>query len=214
MLDWTMILMIAPPILMALIIHEFSHAYVANKLGDPTAKDAGRLTLNPLAHLDLMGTIMAFIIHIGWAKPVPVNPSNFKNPRKDMLWVSLAGPTSNVLLALIFGIVYRIFQSSIHTLNSNILELIHSMLGFAVLINLILAFFNIIPLPPLDGSNILLGLVPRKYDRQMAVFQRYGQLVLFALVIINLIFDIPLFYYLYMPFVRALSYLFAGEIFI
>ncbi|MBN1154093.1 site-2 protease family protein [candidate division KSB1 bacterium] len=202
----------APPILLALTFHEYSHAYVANRLGDSTAKDSGRLTLNPLSHLDLLGTIMVFIIHIGWAKPVTVNPANFKNPRKDLLWVSLAGPASNLLLAIIFGLLYRFMQiEAIYNAASGVWVIGMNMISFAVLINLILAFFNLIPLPPLDGSKILSGLVPAKYDRFLSTFERYGHFALLALVVLSMVFDLPVFSYFYMPFVRLLSFLFAGE---
>ena len=100
-------LIIAPPILFALTVHEYAHGWVALKFGDPTAKMAGRLTLNPLSHLDPIGTIMLFLIHLGWAKPVPVNPYYFRDPRRDMMWVSFAGPGANILAAFGFGLIIR-----------------------------------------------------------------------------------------------------------
>ena len=146
MLSLPIMLIIAPPILLALTFHEFAHAFVANRLGDTTAKNAGRLTLNPLAHLDLVGTLMVFIIRIGWAKPVPVNPLNFQNPKKDLLWVSLAGPLSNILLAFLFGFLCRLLDiTHLNITQLSITEIIRFMIGFSVMINLILAFFNIIP---------------------------------------------------------------------
>ena len=215
MISLPYILIIAPPILLALTFHEFAHAFVANKFGDPTAKNAGRLTLNPLAHLDLVGTIMVFIIRIGWAKPVPVNPLNFKNPRKDLLWVSLAGPLSNIFLAFIFGLLCRMMNVTTLNISSfNAVEIIKFMLGFGMLINLILAFFNIIPIPPLDGSKILTGLLPAKFDPVIDNFLKYGHFVLLGLIIISVVFDIPIFYKLYRPFVRLFSTLFAGANFI
>jgi len=205
------ILMIAPPILIALTFHEFAHAYIAYRLGDPTAKNSGRLTLNPLAHLDLVGTIMVFIIHIGWAKPVPVNPAYFKNPKKDTLYVSLAGPLSNIILAFIFGIMCRILNvTTLYPADLSVMEIVKFMCAFGVLINLVLAFFNIIPLPPLDGSKILMGLVPDKYNSYVELLMRYGHFVLLGLVIMSVVFSIPIFYYLYVPFVRVFSYIFAG----
>ena len=206
-----MILIIAPPILLALTFHECAHAYVAYRLGDPTAKNLGRLTLNPLAHLDIIGTIMVFIIHIGWAKPVPVNPMNFKNPKKDLLWVSLAGPLANIFLAFVFGILFR----TLHTTAQNPLaEIIKVMIIYGVLINLILAFFNIIPLPPLDGSKILAGIIPSEYESSFEQFMKYGHFILLGLIVLSMVFNIPIFSYFYKPFVRYLSYLFAGESFI
>ena len=206
-----LILMIAPPILLALTFHEFSHAYIAYRLGDSTAKDMGRLTLNPLAHLDLVGTIMVFIIRIGWAKPVPVNPLNFKNPKKDLLWVSLAGPLSNMLLAYIFGLLCRILHITDLTItNFSMMELIKFMVAYGMLINLILAFFNIIPIPPLDGSKILAAFLPSK---GVEPFMKYGQFLLLGLIALSMVLDIPIFYKLYNPFLRLFSYLFAGVIF-
>ena len=102
------LLLIAPPILLALTFHEYAHAYVANRFGDDTAKQSGRLSLNPLRHLDPLGTIMIFLVHFGWAKPVPVNPYRLKNPKKDMLWISAAGPFANMALALASGILLRL----------------------------------------------------------------------------------------------------------
>lgn len=209
------VLMIAPPILLALTIHEFAHAYVANRFGDPTAKNAGRLTLNPLAHLDMLGTIMVFIVSIGWAKPVPVNPYNLKNPRKDMLWISLAGPGSNVLMALGFGILCRMLNVQyLYPLDFSAFEIAKSMVGYGMLINLILAFFNIIPLPPLDGSKILAGILPPHYDPYLQIFTRYGHYLLLILIVLSVAFNIPVFQTIYLPFVRALSFLFGGISFI
>jgi Zn-dependent protease len=214
MLSLPFILMIAPPILIALTFHEFAHAYVANKLGDPTAKDMGRLTLNPLTHLDIVGTIMVFLIHIGWAKPVPVNPLNFRNPKRDLLWVSLAGPMSNILLAFIAGLIFRLFNIDYSNPKEfSTMGIIPFMLAFSVLINLILAFFNILPIPPLDGSKILGGLLPAKFEPIYNQFLGYGHFVLLGLIVLSMVADIPIFSYIYLPFVRFFSVLFAGESF-
>lgn len=215
MLSLPFVIMIAPPILLALTIHEFAHAYVANRLGDPTARDAGRLTLNPLAHLDVLGTIMVFIVSIGWAKPVPVNPNNLKNPRKDMLWISLAGPGSNILMAFGFGLLCRMLNvQHLYPLDFSAMEIMKSMAGYGMLINLILAFFNIIPLPPLDGSKILAGLLPPQYDRYLQIFTRYGHYILLFLIVLSVAFHVPVFQTIYLPFVRILSFLFGGISFI
>lgn len=208
-------LLIAPPILLALTIHEFAHAYIANKLGDPTAKEHGRLTLNPLKHLDLMGTLMVFIIRIGWAKPVPVNPLYFQNPKRDMLWVSLAGPLSNILLAFIFGFIYRVFNITFfQSANELATQIIQFMLSYTIIINLILAFFNILPIPPLDGSKILAGLLPPQYEAMYEKYMGYGHFVLLGLIVLSVFLKIPIFSALYLPFVRFFSYLFAGTQFI
>ncbi len=204
-------LIIAPPILIALTIHEFSHAYVANRFGDPTAKLAGRLTLNPLPHLDLLGTAMLFIAHIGWAKPVPVNPFNMKNPPKDMIWVSLAGPASNLALAFLFGMGCRILGvTSLHDITPGILGLVQFMLAFGMMINIVLAIFNLLPFPPLDGSKILMGLLPARYEHILSPFLQFGPVILIGLIAIGYITNHSILWAILQPFVRFFSYLFAG----
>ena len=200
-------LIIAPPIFLALTFHEYCHAYVANRLGDPTAKMMGRLTMNPLYHLDLLGTAMLFIAGIGWAKPVPVNPFNLSNPKRDMLWVSLAGPGSNMVLALLFGICLRIigitgFHSGIETLIT--------MIFYGMTINIALAFFNLIPIPPLDGSKILMGLIPAKYEEQFEPLMKYGSTILIGIIVLGFVTRVPILSYLISPFIRLFSYVFAG----
>lgn len=135
-------------ILLALAVHEAAHALVAFRLGDDTAKLAGRLTLNPLAHLDPIGTLMFLLVGFGWGKPVPVNPNNFRNPAVDDFKVALAGPISNLLLAILFGLSLRLFHNSLDQWATNALSL-------AVFLNLALMLFNVIPIPPLDGSKVL-----------------------------------------------------------
>lgn len=180
------ITLMAPPILLALTLHEFAHGYIAYRLGDPTAKAAGRLTLNPLSHLDPIGTIAFFLINIGWAKPVPVNGSYFKNPQKDMLLVALAGPLTNLLLAVASAVVFK-FVDMLNTLISSeilsqtILEPFSLMLVISVWINLILCIFNFLPIPPLDGSRILMGILPADMARTYASFERYGFIVILLL---------------------------------
>jgi len=154
-------------LLIAVTIHEYSHALVADRLGDPTARSYGRLTLNPLAHLDPLGTIMLFIAHFGWGKPVPIDPYNFKSPRRDEILVSLAGPLSNFILALVFSRFSGIFPYIL------------------TYTNLYLGIFNLFPFPPLDGSKVLLNLLP--VDQALKIeqaFNTYG-FVLIALLIIS-----------------------------
>lgn len=151
-------------LVVAVTVHEFSHAWVANYLGDPTAKYRGRVTLNPMAHLDLMGTIMLFLIGLGWGKPVPVNPANLNHPKRDSSLVSLAGPASNILTAIVIAIPYKYL-----VMNGGTPE------GAAFLrtvfdLNIILALFNFIPLPPLDGSKMIGVFVP---DRHYVAYQRF-----------------------------------------
>ncbi len=205
----TYYLLLAPPILLALTFHEFAHAYVAFRLGDDTAEKQGRLTLNPLAHLDWLGTLMLFIIQLGWAKPVPVNPNNFKNPRQGMLWVALAGPLSNILLAAALGAVYRFslsFDQSISIIGANLLFMIR----FGVLINLILAFFNLLPIPPLDGSKVLFTFVPARFDHLIASFSRIGPLLLLALIVIGNRANFQVIWPLIRPPVRLLATVFGN----
>ncbi len=177
-------LLLAGPILFAVTVHELAHGYVADRLGDPTARLAGRLTLNPLRHLDLMGTLAFFITQaIGWAKPVPINPANFRRPRRDMIWVSLAGPAANLVLALIFARVYLFFAGS-----SGAAAYLPALRLLAVLvtINVGLAVFNLLPIPPLDGSHVLEGLLPAHlavaYDR----IRPYGFFIILALIFFGL----------------------------
>lgn len=179
-------IILAPPLLLALTFHEFSHGFVAFSLGDPTAKNAGRLTMNPLRHLDPIGTIAFFFIKFGWAKPVPVNPLNFKNPRKDMLWVALAGPISNLFLAITSAIlikavlfIYSVVPNS--QLMAAILVPFAHMLIASVWINLVLAIFNFLPIPPLDGSRILSGLLPEDMARFYASIDKYGFIIILLL---------------------------------
>ncbi len=176
----------APPLLLALTLHEYAHGYVAYRLGDPTARDAGRLTLNPLSHLDPIGTIAFFFIKFGWAKPVPVNPYYFKNPRKDMLWVALAGPVTNLMLAvasavLLKGIVGTASVLPYTPLLEAILVPLYNMLVASVWINLVLCIFNFLPIPPLDGGRIMTGLLPEDMARTYASLERYGFIVILLL---------------------------------
>lgn len=201
-------LLLAPPILLALTFHEYAHAYVAYRLGDDTAARQGRLTLNPLVHLDLLGTIMLFIIQLGWAKPVPVNPQNFKNPRQGMFWVAVAGPLSNIVLAAICGLLLRLFDS--FALEAGGYLYLRMMLRTAVIINLILAFFNLIPIPPLDGSKVLFSFVPPRFDRFMFQLSRFGPFLLLAIILLGNRFDISLIWRFIGPPVRYLSLLFAN----
>ncbi|MFW2367679.1 MAG: site-2 protease family protein [Desulforhopalus sp.] len=182
----TEIIILAPPLLLALTFHEFAHGYIAYRLGDPTAQNAGRLTLNPLSHLDPLGTIAFFFIKFGWAKPVPVNPVYFRNPKKDMLWVALAGPLTNLALAVISAIltkgVWFIAANLPYSGTAEaILVPINAMLVASVWINLVLCIFNFLPIPPLDGSRILTGLLPNKLALSYLQLERYGFIIILVL---------------------------------
>ncbi|PID75084.1 MAG: site-2 protease family protein [Deltaproteobacteria bacterium] len=186
MIDIAQAAIIAPPLLFSLTLHEVAHGYTAYRLGDPTAKSLGRLSLNPLKHLDPIGTLAFFLIKVGWAKPVPVNPVYFKKPRKDMLWVALAGPMTNLVLAVISAFLAKglwLMGSFIpySSLAEAIIVPLGRMLLASVWINLLLCIFNFLPIPPLDGSRILTGLLPQNLAFKYAQFERYGFLLVLVL---------------------------------
>jgi len=171
-----------PAILIALTLHEFSHARVAYAFGDPTAKNEGRLSLNPLRHLDPIGALLLLIAGFGWAKAVPVNPFYFEGNRKrKMLWVSLAGPVSNLLQAFVGTFFLFLFMQYV-TSYSQFFQYIFLFLLSYIQINLMLAVFNILPIPPLDGSKILAGVLPNRAARFIYGVERHGSLILLLLV--------------------------------
>lgn len=172
-----------PIFLFAMVIHEVAHGWVAYKLGDPTAKFSGRLTLNPVSHIDPIGTIVLPLTLIimgspfvfGWAKPVPINFMGLRNPKKDIIWVGAAGPLANMIFAFIAVALSRLFPIGNFPLLSDIFKL-------TILVNLILAAFNLIPIPPLDGSRILFGLLPPNLAMKYMRIEPYGFIVLFILL--------------------------------
>ena len=174
-------LMSIPAFLLALTVHEFFHAWMADRLGDPTARHMGRLTLNPIAHLDIMGTIVIVVSNFtfGWAKPVPVNPYNLRNPKRDDLLISVAGPFSNLGLAVLFALIY----SAISSMNMGLPAPVMRIIDFTIWINIVLAFFNLIPLFPLDGSHILRSLLPDSMGPSLDQFERVGPFILLALLV-------------------------------
>lgn len=184
----TQLILIVPGFLLAITVHEYTHGYVALRLGDPTAKLAGRLTFNPISHLDPIGTLALVLTRmIGWAKPVPVDPRYLKNPRQDMLWISLGGPAANmvaaVVLALVLHVILFLFEGRPASQLSNyFVGPLFLILRFAVRINIVLAVFNLIPVPPLDGSSILAGLLPRDLAFQYEKLQPYGFIILLLLI--------------------------------
>jgi Zn-dependent protease len=183
---------------------------MAFHLGDDTAYLAGRLTLNPLSHLDPIGTLMLFLVHIGWAKPVPVNPYNFRNPRRDLIWVSLAGPGANLLLAFLSGMILRIFMRQHLILDMSAGGILTMMIVYSVLINIVLAIFNLIPIPPLDGSKILGGVLRGELAYRYATLERWGPIIFVILIASGYFLKIPILWWIISPFVRILSILFAG----
>ncbi|KMY65983.1 peptidase M50 [Desulfocarbo indianensis] len=179
---------LAPPILFALTIHEVAHGWIAYAKGDPTAKAAGRLTLNPFKHLDLTGTLVFFVTAwlgagIGWAKPVPVDYRNLRNPRRDMMWISAAGPVVNLLFAVLIAVVFRLLLwAGLFSEYAVWKDFLAQVLLVGVRINVILAFFNLIPLPPLDGSGVLAGLLSPRAAAKYHGLARYGFVILLALI--------------------------------
>ncbi len=179
----TLILSI-PALLLAITFHEFAHGYVAYRLGDPTAKNSGRLSLNPLKHLDLLGALSLLLFGFGWAKPVPVNPMYFESPKKGMVLVGLAGPLANIFLAFISLATLEVFNINIQSLsmNSGIVVYIAVMLLYTALLNIGLAVFNLIPIPPLDGSKIFSSILPRKLYFGIMKYENYAHIILLLLL--------------------------------
>ena len=196
------------PLLFAMVLHEFAHGWVANRLGDSTARRQGRLTLNPLAHIDPIGTVLVPLLcllmpggfFIGWAKPVPIDPRNLSHPRRDMAWVAAAGPAMNLVLAIVSAAAFSVFLMLDPTLKEflfrssavprqhlagMVLLPLTVMALYSVLINVLLMLFNLIPIPPLDGGRILTSLLPARQALTLAHLEPYGMILIFALVLLD-----------------------------
>ncbi len=171
-------------LIFSVIVHEVSHGFMADYLGDPTARLQGRLTLNPLKHIDPVGSIIVPLITslagftFGWAKPVIYNPYNLKDRRKGEFLIAIAGPLSNVFLALIFGLLIRVLMTDATALSPFV-----ELLSYVVIINIILAVFNLVPVPPLDGSKLLLAFLPNQYGQTREMLERFGPILVIILIV-------------------------------
>lgn len=181
----TYILILAFCVLFSLSVHEFSHGLAAYAVGDKTAKYSGRLSLNPLAHLDPFGAICLFLFGFGWAKPVPVNPWNFKNKKGGMILTALAGPFSNFLLAFIAMVIYTLLgglRFSSASFGFTLASVFYELAYYMIMINLGLGLFNLIPIPPLDGSKVLTAILPERTYFKLMDYERYGFIILIILI--------------------------------
>jgi Zn-dependent protease len=200
------------PTLLAIILHEVSHGWVADRLGDSTARYSGRITLNPAAHIDLFGTIILPLVFLltpgrfifGYAKPVPINPYNLRNPRRDMIWISLAGILTNLALAALSAMLFRIMALSLNGSWGLMITPLLMMLRVSVMINIILAVFNAIPIPPLDGSRVLAHLLPPESSAIFTKLEPYGFIIILFLFFTGMIDFI-------WPIIRFFMILFLGH---
>ncbi|MBE7062579.1 MAG: site-2 protease family protein [Clostridia bacterium] len=189
--DLRTMLLRLPIVFLAITVHECAHGYVAYLLGDRTAKMYGRLTLNPLHHMDIMGVLCMVLFGFGWAKPVPVNPQYFKNPKGGMSLVGLAGPLSNFLMAAIFSVLYGLLARFFPTSESFVVEFFSNLLAVGIMLNIGLGIFNLIPIPPLDGSKILAYFLPNRWYYKLMEYERYAMPVLILLLFLGIL-DRPL----------------------
>lgn len=184
-LDWSVLLNMLLSIVPALIcitLHELSHGAVAYALGDDTAKNAGRLTLNPIAHIDWWGLVMMVLFRFGWAKPVPVNMYRFKNPKRGMAITALAGPVSNVIIAAVFLFLYGVLYTPLYLHGNAVTTAIEQMIMTTSYLSLALAIFNFVPISPLDGSKVLFSFLSDEAYYKLMRYERYGMILLMVLV--------------------------------
>ncbi len=183
-----------PIVLLSLSVHETAHGYVANRLGDPTAKSLGRLTLNPVKHIDPFGFICMALVGFGWAKPVPINTRYFKKPKRDMALCAAAGPLSNLLLAFVFALLLRLeltFMPAYFTFQYNVFSILQIFLYLGIRLNISLAVFNLIPIPPFDGSRILLTFLPSDVYFKIMKYEQYIYIGLMLLLLLGFL-DTPI----------------------
>lgn len=202
--DLIRILKYLPGIIIGLTVHEFCHAWVAHLCGDSTAKDQGRVTLNPFKHIDPMGFIFLIFAGFGWAKPVQFNEENLRNPKTDVIKIALAGPLSNAVIAMLLSVVYSITSVFTHDFNSSGLQIFSEVFLYAIYINWGLFIFNLIPLPPLDGSHVAFHNL-KKYPRLYNGLYKYGSFLLFGLLIATMITKIN-----FLPIWPAIQFLGEG----
>ncbi len=181
-----------PGIVLGLTVHEFSHAYMARHCGDNTSEAQGRVTLNPLKHIDLLGFLMLLVAGFGWAKPVEFNEANLRNPRKDVMKIAAAGPVSNALFAMILSVLYVIYGNMTEGNYNNSVQVIREIFLYGIYINWGLFIFNLIPLPPLDGSHLLLNQF-KKFPHVYDAMYKYGSYIFLGLILVTVFTDLNLF---------------------
>jgi len=210
-MDFAQLLSRIIALLIAITIHEFAHAWMANRLGDRTATAQGRLSLNPLKHLDPIGTLMLFTAGFGWGRPVPVNPHNLKNgARAGMAWTSLAGPVSNLITAAIFSLPFRFNLVPMLGGGGSVLPGVADILFTIILYNIGLAAFNLIPVPPLDGFKVALGILPRGLAVRLLPLEQYGGILLLGLLALGWVLPIDPLGMIMNPFFNLFLGLFLG----
>lgn len=202
--DLVRVLKFLPGIILGLTVHEFCHAWVAHLCGDSTSKDQGRVTLNPLKHIDLLGFIMLITVGFGWAKPVHFNEQNLRNPKYDVMKIAVAGPLSNAVIAMLLSIVFSAYISVLPEYHSTWMNILSEILLIAISINWALFIFNLIPIPPLDGSHILFNYF-RKFPVLYAGLYKYGSYLFIALIIATMVTKIN-----FLPIMPAIQFLGEG----
>lgn len=187
-LDWSVVtdmLISVVPALICITLHELSHGFVAYLLGDTTAKDAGRLSLNPIRHIDIFGLIMMIVFRFGWAKPVPVDMRRFKNPKRGMAICAAAGPLSNLILTCLLLLVYGFVYIPLAEAGTEWAEILLETISVTAYMSLALAIFNILPISPLDGSKVLFAFLKKEQYYKLMHYERYGMIILFAILMIS-----------------------------